>query len=192
MVRAPKGRKSAFQKLASFRLDLLARLSQRHADVDYRRKVGLSLLQCRVLGIVGSQGEMTFKNICRETGIEKSHASRVVASLIELELFHKASDPNDQRSIVLRPTARGRKVHKQVLLVALERNDRWLETLSAEQRDLFLSCIDLLTQQARKLAVRMKFSGSATRPKVGLRAGAIRSGEAQRRPVPVSKSRRRV
>ncbi len=178
MSRTATGRKSTFQKLASFRLDLLARLSERHADVTYRRKVGLGILQCRVLGIVGSNGEMSFKAICRETGIEKSHASRIVASLIELGLFHKAADPSDQRSIILKPTASGRKTHKQVLLIALERNDRWLEALSAEQRDVFLHCMDLLTQQARKLAIRIK----APEPVARSKTRAIRSSKARRRP----------
>lgn len=154
MERTREQRKRGFQQLVSFQLGILTRLSDRHADLDYQRKLGLSLLQCRVLGIVGSHGEMTFKNVCRDTGIEKSHASRIVTSLVEAGLFSKTSDPNDQRSIILRPTVRGKKMHEQVLTVATDRNTRWLAPLSKEQSEVFLDCVELLTQQARKLSAR--------------------------------------
>lgn len=186
------GRKSSgFQRLVSLRLDVLARLSDRHADIDYRRNVGLSLLQCRVLGVVGSHGEMTFQSAYRETGIEKSHASRIVASLISVGLLKKTSDPDDQRSIILGVTRRGAKVHKQVLRLGVDRNNRWLEPLSAEQREMFLDCIDLLTQQARKLAARTQSSIGGARPKGGSRADTRGSNRYLGSPVAIQKAKPR-
>jgi DNA-binding MarR family transcriptional regulator len=188
MARALESRKRVFERLASLRLEVLSRLSDRHAEIDFQRKVGLSLLQCRMLGLIGSNGEMTFKRVYRDTGLEKSHASRIVTSLIEAGLLRKASDPADQRSIVLTPTARGKKLHKQVMLIAVKRNDRWLEVLSPEQRAQFLTCIDLLTQQSRKLAARMHSPTGSTRPKGTRRTGTIGVGKTSRRRVAASKN----
>jgi len=156
-ARAPGG----FHCLPSFRLELLARLAERHADADFRRTVGLGILQCRILGLVGSQGETRFGAICHQTGIEKSQASRIVSSLIDLGLFEKFSDPQDQRSIIVRATPAGKAVHARIYAAAVARNETWLGALSAPQRDTFLACLDILATEAQRLA-----AGSPRPPKL--------------------------
>jgi len=141
-----------FHRLPSFRLELLARLAERHADADFRRTFGLGILQCRLVGLVGSQGDTRFGEICRQTGIEKSHASRIVSSLIDLGLFEKYSDPSDQRSTIVRTTPAGKALHARMLSAAVARNRDWLQVLTPEQRDTFLACVDILTAQAQHLA----------------------------------------
>ena len=184
MVRSTGKEKTSFKHLASFRLQLLAKLAQRHADADYQRKIGLSILQCRILGLVGSAGEMSFREICRDTGVEKSHASRLVASLIEAGLFAKHNDPDDQRSFIVKPTAKGRKLHREIYRVAVERNDRWLQVLPKDKRDVFFACIDALMQQSRKLAVKVKSPElpARTRAKVSQPKRASRSKSQELKP----------
>jgi DNA-binding MarR family transcriptional regulator len=161
----------SFQKFASLRLDLLARVSQRHADKDYRERLGLGLLQCRMIGLVGSQGPMTFKALCKATEVEKSQASRLVAGLTERGIFQTTSAPADQRRVIIALSAYGKKIHEQVYRLASERNERWLRVLTEEQREVFFACMDALMQQARKLSVRVG-APKQKRPKraVSLRA----------------------
>ena len=72
--RAPASRN--FHQLASLRVEMLARHSRRYADADFRRKTGLGVLQCHVIGIVGSQGPVSLRDLCVGTDIEKTYASR--------------------------------------------------------------------------------------------------------------------
>ena len=50
-----------------------------------------------VIGMVGSQGPLTLRELCGGTDIEKTYASRLVAKLAALGLIKKSPDPADQR-----------------------------------------------------------------------------------------------
>lgn len=139
-----------FHQLASLRLETLARQSKRYADADYRRKMGLGVLQCRVIGIVGSQGTLTFRGLCIRTEIEKSYASRLVANLVDLGFLRRSCDSSDQRSFVVALTAAGRRAYNQIYRIAVQRTDTWLAALSPEQREMFFACIDILERESRK------------------------------------------
>jgi DNA-binding MarR family transcriptional regulator len=140
-----------FHQLASLRVELLARQSRRHADADYRRKIGLGVLQCRVMGMVGSQGPLTLRELCVGTDIEKTYASRLVAKLAALGLIKKSPDPADQRSFVIAVTTEGRRAYDRIYRIAQARNESWLAALSPEQRDIFFDCLDILASASRKL-----------------------------------------
>jgi DNA-binding MarR family transcriptional regulator len=140
-----------FHQLASLRVELLARQSRRHADADYRRKIGLGVLQCRVIGMVGSQGPLTLRELCVGTDIEKTYASRLVAKLAALGLIKKLPDPSDQRSFVIAVTTAGRRTYDRIYRIAQARNESWLAALSPEQRETFFDCLDILASASRKL-----------------------------------------
>jgi DNA-binding MarR family transcriptional regulator len=158
-----------FRQLASLRVELLARQSRRHADADYRRKIGLGVLQCRIIGIVGSQGPLTFRELCAGTDIEKTYASRLVAKLTAFGLLRKLPDAADQRSFVIAVTTAGRRAYDRIYRIAQERNESWLAALSREQRETFFACLDILALASRKLTAGARPSSGTVR---GARHGA--------------------
>jgi DNA-binding MarR family transcriptional regulator len=160
-VRRPDSRN--FHQLASLRVELLARQSRRHADADYRRTIGLGVLQCRVIGMVGSQGPLTLRELCAGSDIEKTYASRVVAKLTELGLVRKSADPADQRSFVIAVTTAGQRAYDRIYRIAQARNERWLAALSQEQRETFFDCLDILASASRKLIAGARTSSTAAR-----------------------------
>jgi DNA-binding MarR family transcriptional regulator len=139
-----------FHQLASLRVELLARQSRRHADADYRRKIGLGVLQCRVIGMVGSQGPLNLRELCAGTDIEKTYASRLVAKLATQGLLKKSPEA-DQRSFVVALTQAGQRAYERIYRIAQARNERWLAALSPEQRRTFFHCLDILASASRKL-----------------------------------------
>src|SRR5260370_15392850 len=151
-----------FHQLASLRVEMLARQSRRHADADYRRKIGLGVLQCRVIGIVGSQGPLTFRELCAGTDIEKTYASRLVAKLAALGLLRKSSE-SDERAFVIAVTTAGRRAYDRIYRIAQARNERWLAALSPEQRETFFDCLDILASASRKLTAGARPGSDATR-----------------------------
>jgi DNA-binding MarR family transcriptional regulator len=163
-----------FHQLASLRVELLARHSRRHADADYRRKIGLGVLQCRVIGMVGSQGPLTLRELCAGTDIEKTYASRLVAKLATIGLIKKSPDPSDQRSFVIAVTTEGRRAYDRIYRIAEARNESWLAALSPEQRETFFDCLDLLASASRKLT-------AGSRPSLGAARGGSR--DARKRPA---------
>ncbi len=131
----------SFRTLPSFRLHVLADLYGRFADAHYRRDFGLKLIECRVFGIVGGFGEVSFKRLCQEGDIEKSYASRIVNGLCEGGYIEKAENTADQRSIMLSLTKRGREMHHALHADTVALNERWLSVLSEEQRKVFRICL---------------------------------------------------
>lgn len=143
--------REAFRTLASFRVHLLAGLSARQAEVRFLRQFGLRLLECRIVGMVGTLGGLSLKQICFEADIEKAHASRLVNRLQQRGLVEKSEASHDLRSISIELTAAGRTLYDAIYADAIDRNKTWLSVLSADERRQFVRCVDKLIEQSRAM-----------------------------------------
>jgi DNA-binding MarR family transcriptional regulator len=143
--------KPSFQALASYRLHQLSTLSERFIGVRYRDKFGLRMMEVGILILVGGVGPLSFKTAYTKTNLEKSNASRLTAQLLDKGLLEKREDPSDQRSFYLALTPAGEKLYQELYSDAAARNKQWISVLSPKQRDIFLECLDMLTQHTRKL-----------------------------------------
>jgi DNA-binding MarR family transcriptional regulator len=141
-----------FRTLPSFRLHVLSRLSERWHEQVYRKQFGLKLFECRVIGITGGYGQVSFKRLCQEANLEKSYASRLINRLTKRGLIQKVGNPTDQRAIMLGLTKAGRETHRALHATAVELNERWLSVLSPEQRRVFTTCLVVLIEQIRVLS----------------------------------------
>jgi DNA-binding MarR family transcriptional regulator len=159
--RAPASRN--FHQLASLRVEMLARHSRRYADADFRRKTGLGVLQCRIIGVVGSQGPLSLRDLCVAADIEKTYASRLAAKLTTLGLLRKSFDTSDQRSFVIALTKAGRRSYDRIYRIALQRNETWLTALSAGQRETFFNCIDILERASKRLIAGSRLNAASLR-----------------------------
>ncbi|MEO7008219.1 MAG: MarR family winged helix-turn-helix transcriptional regulator [Caldimonas sp.] len=137
--------------MPSFRVHLLAGMSARHAELRFVKQFGLRLLECRIVGMVGTLGALSLKQICGETDIEKAHASRLVDRLQQRGLVEKFESSHDLRSISVELTAAGRKLHKALYADAVERNEAWLSVLSADERRRFVGIVDKLIERSRAM-----------------------------------------
>lgn len=142
-----------FSELPSFRLHVLAGLSERYAELRYQREFGLRMREVRIIGVVGFHGAPTFGYVCKEAELEKSHASRLVAGLSKRGLLARAPDPDDSRSILLSLTGRGRALYGRIFDEAVERNERILSALAPEQRAALAGSIEILIERIRGLWV---------------------------------------
>jgi len=135
------GAPKSFRNLLTFRLHMVARLSERVSEEYYRRQFDLSLPECRVIGITGGYGSVSFKKVASDTYLEKSYASRVVSSLVERNILEKLENPSDSRSVLLRLTDHGVKVHDEMHQAAIRLNDWLTATLSADQPQAFTATL---------------------------------------------------
>jgi DNA-binding MarR family transcriptional regulator len=139
----------SFRTLASFRLHVLARLSERMHEQHYKRMFGLNLRECRIIGITGGHGEPSFRRIYEESNLDRAQVSRLINRLVGRGLLRKKNDPADQRSVKVTLTERGRTVHRALHAAATELNEEWLAPLSAADSAKFLSLLDMLTDRVR-------------------------------------------
>ncbi|HWW65658.1 MAG TPA: MarR family winged helix-turn-helix transcriptional regulator [Sphingomonadaceae bacterium] len=143
----PTNRPPSFRKLMTFRLHMMARLSERISEEYYRTQFDLTLPQCRVIGITAGYGTVSFKQMAREAYLEKSYASRVVASLVERDILAKMDNPADSRSVLLVLTEHGHTIHGEMYAAAVKLNERLQEPFTkSEERD-FLAFLETLEEQ---------------------------------------------
>ncbi len=163
-----------FAALPGFRLHLLARLSERYAELLYWRKFKLRMPEVRVIGVIGDRGNAPFGRVCRDTELDKSQASRLVARLARRGLLKRASDPADSRSVQLSLTARGRKLRAALYQDAVERNRRLFGILDATQSTALVESVEALMVRARALWMEElgHGDGPAMREPLVLAAGA--------------------
>ncbi len=151
---AQPGQPKSFRNLLTFRLHMVARLSERVSEEYYRRQFDLSLPECRVIGITGGYGSVSFKKVASDTYLEKSYASRVVSSLVERNILEKQENPSDSRSVLLRLTTHGIKVHDEMHQAAIRLNDWLTATMAADQPQAF-------TTTLRQLEARLDALGQS-------------------------------
>jgi len=144
-------RRSKFRALSSFRIHLLAGMSVRHAEQRFIKHFGLRLLETRIIGLVGTLGDLSLKEICAESDIEKGHASRIVSRLIARGLVEKLGSKRDQRAICVRLTQAGQAMHAALYAESVARNARWLAVLTSEERDQLLALVEKLIVHTRVL-----------------------------------------
>jgi len=143
--------RAKFRALPSFRIHLLAGMSVRHAEQRFIKYFGLRLLETRILGLVGTLGALSLKEICAESDIEKGHASHIVTRLIQRGLVEKSGSKRDQRAISVRLTQAGQAVHAALYAESVARNARWLAVLTPAERDQLLTLVEKLIVNTRAL-----------------------------------------
>ena len=149
---APDTELRTFRTLPTFRLHVLARVSERFFEQHYQREFGLSLLECRMVGITGDFGQLSFKRLCETASLDKSHASRLIDKLIARKLLHKVNHPSDQRSVMLGLTSTGRQCHRALHAAARGLSDQWFSALSRDARRVFQDSLVKLVEQMRVMS----------------------------------------
>ena len=139
------------RELLSYRLHVVANLLSRGAELRYRREFGVSLWEWRSIALLGgAQSALSLNELARAAGIDKSQMSRVVSGLAARRVVLRAIDANDGRGVRLTLTHSGRKLYAGLMRAAAERNDAFLDCLSAKQRASFEGALAKLAAQARK------------------------------------------
>lgn len=107
--------------------------------------------ECRIIGIVGSYGEASFRRTCEDSNLGREQASQLVNRLIEEGLLARIVNVSDKRTFKVTLTVRGRAIHKELDAAATSLNKEWLSVLSRQQQEGFYNCLDLLTKRSRTM-----------------------------------------
>ena len=137
----------SFRNLMTFRLHRLGNASQRFSEEYYRKLSGLSLVECRLIGILSELGTATFKQLCETARLDKSFGSRVIQRLADGGILSKEDNPSDQRSVMLTLTDKGAKLQNELYAAGRVLNREMLSTLSEQQARTFMTCLLLIADR---------------------------------------------
>ncbi|SFU48291.1 DNA-binding transcriptional regulator, MarR family [Methylobacterium sp. 174MFSha1.1] len=124
-------------------LTFVANKLSHSASATYQRRFGVNVTEWRIMSLLAIEPGIPAARICQVIGFDKGPVSRTLASMETRDLVATAEDPDDARRRLIRLTPRGEALHDEIIVVALEREQRLLGCLTPEQRD---TLIDLLNR----------------------------------------------
>lgn len=136
-------------RFLTYRLHVVARLSDRETSAAYQAECGLNLSEARCLAAIGSFEPLSLADLARAANQDKGHASRSAQSLVDRGLVAKAASSADARSVSLSLTRAGRPLHARVMRLVARRNDATFATLSPAERKALGAMLDRIAGALR-------------------------------------------
>jgi DNA-binding MarR family transcriptional regulator len=91
-------------------LDMAAQRTRERGDRAYEKHLGVSLRDIRLLRLIGSTPGVIMSSLSEQTGIEKTLASKLIASLVKRGWVKKHIGREDARQVQLELTESGKKL----------------------------------------------------------------------------------
>ena len=114
------------------------------------QRYGLVRPEYMVIYSLGLRDGLAAKDVCASSGFPKNTLSRAIRKLQRRKLIRRAVDPRDGRSYVLRLTAEGRQIFEETLLPLVEREQRMLSALNAEEQRTLSTLLARLVEESHK------------------------------------------
>ncbi len=148
---------TAIRDLLSYRLNTVANLLSRGAELRYRRDFGVSLWEWRTIALLGAVTEpLSLNHLAHAAGIHKSQMSRVVSGLTKRRLVLRAASSTDGRGVQLTLSKEGRRLYEGLIDAATERDQAFNDCLSSNEKQVLDRALAKLAGQARELIRREK------------------------------------
>src|SRR6266699_3847 len=106
------------------------------ATAFYQGNFGVNVTEWRMMSLLAIEPGIPASRICHVIGFDKGPVSRTLSLMQERGLVAIKADPNDGRSHAIAMTPKGRAIHNQIMVVALERERRLLGCLNKEEREV--------------------------------------------------------
>ena len=136
--------------LLSYRLNVVANLLSRGAELRYRREFGVSLWEWRTVALLGAVTEpLSLNHLAHAAGIHKSQMSRVVSGLTKRKLVVRATNSEDGRAVHLTLSKPGRKLYQGLIAAAAERDRAFRDCLTRDEKQALERVLTKLAGQAR-------------------------------------------
>jgi DNA-binding MarR family transcriptional regulator len=112
--------KLRLEEFIPYRLSLTSNLVSDFIAATYEQRFAISIPEWRVLAWVAEREDISQKEICRLTQMDKVTVSRATIALLRRALMQRKANPRDRRSHLLTLSAAGKTLYEEVAPQALE------------------------------------------------------------------------
>ena len=144
--------------LLSNKVLTLATLLRRSASVVYRRELGLSQSEWRIVAIVGDQAPLSLSQLAEILGLDKGQMSRSVTTLVKRRILARVPDESDSREIRIDLTLHGREIFESLMALAFTRNRELVAGLGKVELTTIFAALDRLVGNAKVMLARSQLS----------------------------------
>lgn len=132
------------ERFLPYRLSVLSnRLSTAIAQV-YSQRFDLAITEWRVIAVLERFPGLSANEVAQRTAMDKVAVSRAVSRLLEGGRLEREIHDDDRRRSVLRLSAEGERIHREVAPLALAFEQRLLRGMSADERAMLFGLLDRL------------------------------------------------
>lgn len=118
---------------------------------EYRARFGLKVPEWRVMAVLGDMGEMTQRELTAFTIMDKVAVNRACKELEERGLASRQPNTRDGRSHLLALTDEGRRMHGEIMPLALEMERRLFANFGTDEIETFRALLQRIKEEVRDL-----------------------------------------
>ena len=122
-------------------LTWIANKLSRGASQHYLNVAGVGIETWRCLVLLAIEGSISAQKVSRIIGMDKGSVSRCFKSMQAQGLIKLSLDADDGRLRIATLTAKGRKLHDQILGIALERERAFLSVLNVQECETLIGLL---------------------------------------------------
>jgi DNA-binding MarR family transcriptional regulator len=134
-------------------LQRLFRIRQER-DADLTCAWGVTRTECHALELLAQRGGSTLNQLAEGLQLDKSTASRAVASLITRELVTRGVDTTDARAVRLDLTAKGRELYDSLSTANTAAYAGVLRRLPKNEREALIAALDKAAELLGELDIK--------------------------------------
>lgn len=143
-----------------YRLHTLTRIATQGVGLMFRRDIGVSRREWRVLAFVGRFPDLNLTRLADLAGLDTVIASRSVTQLVRRGLLVNTRAPANKRVSVLRLTEAGEAVHARAHAAARRYNMEIAACMTDDEARLLETLMNKLEARASELTEREMTRGS--------------------------------
>lgn len=140
------------ERFVPYRLSVLSNTVSRAIARIYAERFDLTIPEWRVMAQLGRHGRLSAGEIVGLTAMDKVRVSRAAARLVASGRIAADADTADRRRQLLMLTSAGRRIYREIVPLALDREERLLEVLDAGERQSLDRLLAKLQAKAAELA----------------------------------------
>lgn len=111
----------------------------------------VSVTQCHAIDVLAQSGPLTLNELAAALYLDKTTASRVVATLVRKKYVSRRASPEDGRSVILKATPAGKRLHARI---RRDLNAEAAALLAGTGAEVRASTLQLLRSLAQSIAFR--------------------------------------
>jgi DNA-binding MarR family transcriptional regulator len=122
-------------------ITFIANKLSRSATALYQKRFRVNVTEWRILALLAIEPAIAASRICHVIGFDKGPVSRTLSIMQQRGLITIKSDPADRRTHSISLTPKGRGIHDEIIVVALERERRLLACLRKEEQEVLINLL---------------------------------------------------
>lgn len=135
------------QQFFPYQFSILAEQISDYIAQIYRQKYGLSKFEWRVVATIGQHQEISAKDICQFTQLDKMQVSRAIAKLTKSGAVEQQPSHHDRRIYLLFLTAQGKKMYTEIMPLVKSQEQKMLAGLSSQESAQLMALTQKLSAQ---------------------------------------------